>query len=248
MSRGDAQEVASDGSPVAVYRALPPEPGFTRLLDVLRPPAKVLDLGCGAGRLANLLAARGFAVTAVDASPAMLAGVAPAVEAVQARIEDVRLGRRFDVVVLASQLVNDPDPALRRALLATARAHVAGDGAVYLEHLEADLLDGPAERTATVGPVDVHFRVVAVRGCQVDGEVHYVLDDGCAWTQRFTSVLLDDAALARELASVGLAPRRRLSPTWLQAGPIPSSTATVSEQETVPAPPRAADRPGSDPS
>jgi SAM-dependent methyltransferase len=221
LDEDGSAEVTCDGSPVAVYRALPAEPGFTPLMEALRPAADVLDLGSGAGRLANLLAARGFSVTAVDASAAMLAGIAPPVEVVQARIEDLRLERRFDVVVLASQLVNDPDPALRRALLATARAHVAGSGSVFLEHLEAELLAGPRERTARVGPVDVCFRVVAVRGQEIDGEVRYLLDDGRAWTQRFTSVLLDDATLARELASVGLAPRRRLSPSWLEAEPTP---------------------------
>jgi SAM-dependent methyltransferase len=77
--RHDPEAVTADGSPVAVYRALPAEPGFGPLLEVLRPPASVLDLGCGAGRLANLLAARGFAVMGVDASPAMLAGLAPPV-------------------------------------------------------------------------------------------------------------------------------------------------------------------------
>lgn len=36
-------------------------------------PGPVLDLGCGAGRVAAALAARGLPVTAIDASPAMLA-------------------------------------------------------------------------------------------------------------------------------------------------------------------------------
>jgi SAM-dependent methyltransferase len=225
--RHDPEAVTADGSPVAVYRALPAEPGFGPLLEVLRPPASVLDLGCGAGRLANLLAARGFAVMGVDASPAMLAGLAPPVRAVRARIEEVRLGERFDHVVLASQLVNEPDAERRRALLATARAHVADDGAVFLEHLDPALLAGPPERVATVGQVDVRLRVRAIRGQELDGEVRYTLH-GRTWTQRFTSVLLDDAALEHELAAVGLAGQRRLAPTWLQAGPSASGPPTAS--------------------
>lgn len=217
VQRGDG-DVTADGSPVAVYGALPAEPGFTPLLPELRAPASVLDLGCGAGRLANLLAGRGFTVTGVDASSAMLASLDPRVHGVQARIEELRLDRRFDVVVLASQLVNDPDPVLRRALLATARAHLADAGAVFVEHLEADLLERPRERRATVGPVEVHFRVVAIRGRVLDGVVDYTHEER-TWTQRFTSVLLDDAALEQELAAVGLTTRRRLSPSWLQAGP-----------------------------
>lgn len=222
-----SDEVAADGSPVAVYRALPAEPSFTPVLAALRPPARVLDLGCGAGRLANLLAARGFAVTGVDASPAMLAGLAPSVRAVEARIEDVRLPARFDVVVMASQLVNDPDPARRRALLATARDHLAGDGALYLEHLEADLLADPCTRDTRLGPVHVTFRIRAVRGRELDGEVGYDLE-GRTWTQRFTSVVLDDAALMAELRAAGLTRRRRLTSTWLQAGRIAQDTSMSS--------------------
>jgi len=39
----------------------------------LAPGARVLDAGCGAGRLAAALGLRGFAVSAVDASPEMVA-------------------------------------------------------------------------------------------------------------------------------------------------------------------------------
>jgi len=45
--------VAPDGSPVDVYRALPVEPEFRPVLESVKPPASVLDLGCGVGRLAN---------------------------------------------------------------------------------------------------------------------------------------------------------------------------------------------------
>jgi SAM-dependent methyltransferase len=220
-------DVTPDGSPVAIYRVLPAEPSFTPLLAAVRPPARVLDLGCGTGRLANLLAARGFAVTGVDAAPAMLAALAPTVHAVEARIEELRLGTRFDIVVLASQLVNDPDPERRRALLARAREHVADDGAVYVEHLEEGLLAGPRTREATLGRVAVSFRIGAVRGREFDGEVRYRLE-GRTWTQRFTSVVLDAAALEHELLAVGLAPGRRLSPSWLPAAPAMDARTTSS--------------------
>ena len=45
---------------------------ITRLLD-LRPGARVLDVPCGHGRIANRLAARGFSVTGIDLSDAFLA-------------------------------------------------------------------------------------------------------------------------------------------------------------------------------
>src|SRR6478609_5890219 len=55
------------------------------LIERQRPGARsVLDLGCGTGRHASLLAERGYDVTGVDRSPAMLA---------EARAREVRGGR-----------------------------------------------------------------------------------------------------------------------------------------------------------
>lgn len=57
--RADGGPVTPDGSPVDVYLALPLEPEFTPLLSALRARSSVLDLGCGVGRLATHLHARG---------------------------------------------------------------------------------------------------------------------------------------------------------------------------------------------
>jgi ubiquinone/menaquinone biosynthesis C-methylase UbiE len=51
---------------------------YTRILDAnidllcLETGARILDIGCGSGAMASCLANRGFNVTAVDASPAMV--------------------------------------------------------------------------------------------------------------------------------------------------------------------------------
>lgn len=84
-------DVAPDGSPVAVYLWLPAEPEFTPVLDAIAAPATVLDLGCGVGRLANTLAARGSWVTGVDESAAMLAHLHHDVERVEGRLERLHL-------------------------------------------------------------------------------------------------------------------------------------------------------------
>lgn len=60
---------------VAFFRARDPDVGLVQLIEsgALRRGARVLDLGCAAGRNAAFLAERGFQGVAVDASAAMAA-------------------------------------------------------------------------------------------------------------------------------------------------------------------------------
>ena len=83
--------VAPDGSPVPVYLRLPETGESALVASVIPPPATVLELGCGAGRVTSALVAQGYEVTAVDESADMLAHVRGA-NAVQARIESLHLG------------------------------------------------------------------------------------------------------------------------------------------------------------
>ena len=77
---------------------------------VVPPPASVLDLGSGPGRIANALVRRGYVVVAVDDSEEMLRHVQGA-ETVLGDVGSLRLGRRFDCVLLASHFVNEADDA-----------------------------------------------------------------------------------------------------------------------------------------
>jgi SAM-dependent methyltransferase len=211
-----ADEVASDGSPVAVYLAAPAVPSFRPVLDVVAAGASVLDLGCGVGRLANLLAARGHHVTGVDESAAMLRHVDPRVRMVEARIEELDLRGRYDVVVLASHLVNVVDDVERGALLGAAARHVAPTGCVLVEHHDAAAMRDIDVVEGEFGPVHVTFRVLARRGEEFDGEVLYRLGER-TWLQRFTATLLDGARLDAAFRQVGLRRAERLSPTWTLA-------------------------------
>ena len=83
--------------------------GEAALVDSYGPGA-VLDAGCGTGRVAIELHRRGHLVVGVDADAAMLEvprRTAPALTWVQADLEDpaLDLGRRFDVVVLAGNVL-----------------------------------------------------------------------------------------------------------------------------------------------
>lgn len=89
---------------------------------------RVLDAGCGTGRVAGELARRGHEVVGVDLDPSMLAVArrdhpGPTwVEADLARLDAVDLGGPFDVVVCAGNVV----PLLADGTEPDAVAHLAG--------------------------------------------------------------------------------------------------------------------------
>lgn len=103
------------------------------LIEKHRPGARtVLDLGCGTGRHAALLAERGYELTGVDLSEEMLKvarATAPQLSFMQGDVRSVRLNRKFDVVaslfhVMSYQTTN----ADLRAALATLREHLSPGG------------------------------------------------------------------------------------------------------------------------
>ena len=96
-------------------------------LEGVPPGAHILDLCCGTGYLARLLAGRGYRVTGVDASAEMLAharAAVPEAEFVEAGAESFRLRHRADAAVCTFDSVNHIlKPAeLRRVFAATAAA------------------------------------------------------------------------------------------------------------------------------
>ena len=64
--------VAPDGSPVAVYLAIPGDAEAALIHSAIPAAASVLELGCGAGRVTRHLVARGHPVPGVDNSEARL--------------------------------------------------------------------------------------------------------------------------------------------------------------------------------
>ena len=71
-------------------------------------PCRVLDAGCGTGRLAIELARRGFGTTGVDISTSMLLQARTAAPQLDWRLGDiscVRLSGRYDLVVMAGNVM-----------------------------------------------------------------------------------------------------------------------------------------------
>ncbi|MFG1707262.1 class I SAM-dependent methyltransferase [Nonomuraea sp. M3C6] len=132
--------ITPDGSPVDFYSLLPPSGEPELVAQVTPPGGAVLELGAGVGRVTHALVEHGFEVVAVDESAEMLARVRGA-DTVLGRVQELRLDRRFDTVMLASQLVNTVNDADRRELLAACARHVKAGGAVLIQWMPADAHD-----------------------------------------------------------------------------------------------------------
>lgn len=213
-------EFTPDGCAVDLYQRLPARDEARIVAAAVPPPAALLELGSGAGRVTRPLTALGYEVTAVDESAAMLARIAGA-RTVHSTIEDLVLPRVFDVVLLGSFLVHAPDTAVRQALLATCRRHVADDGTVLIQREGADWHDR-VPREAKLG--DGVSRVVSSADAG-DGvrEVHVEYDfPDATWTQTFRSRPLTVAEFEGALRAAGLLVERYLVPdgTWAAASPI----------------------------
>ncbi len=96
-------------------------------------PRSVLDAGCGTGRVAIELARRGLEVTGVDVDASMLEKArakAPALSWIHADLTGVDLGRTFDAVVLAGNVMIYLSPGTEGTVVANLARHVEPGGAL----------------------------------------------------------------------------------------------------------------------
>jgi SAM-dependent methyltransferase len=203
-------DAAPDGSPVGLFARLPELGEGEVVAAVLPSGASLLELGCGAGRITRQLVRLGYRVTAVDESREMLAHVRDA-ETVEAPIEGLEVGRRFDGVLLASNLVN-AEPPSRRAFLETCRGHA---DLVIVQGLP--LAWSPQDRETALGDVVSRLHVDRVDDGIVHGAMEYEAD-GDTWRHSFAMrVFADDEELDAALAEAGLRLERRLDTSWFVA-------------------------------
>lgn len=98
---------------------LPPSPWVQRWAGWIRPGGSVLDLACGSGRHARLLARLGFEVDAVDRAPELFDRPPPGVALLGADLEGGPWpyeGRRFDGIVVTNYLHRPLLPVLAASL------------------------------------------------------------------------------------------------------------------------------------
>jgi SAM-dependent methyltransferase len=211
--------ITPDGCSVDLYALLPPMGEPEVVHGAIPAGASILELGAGAGRMTHPLVRLGHPVVAVDESGEMLARVG--VETVEARIQDLHLGRRFDVVLLASFLVNEPDDDLRGRFLRTCREHARGDGRVLVQRHPPAWFDEAAEGERTNGGITFRLRDLRRPGPGLlAATVEYQVGER-VWTQWFTARRLDDRELEAGLAEAGLVVDAYLTGdgSWVRAVP-----------------------------
>ena len=206
--------ITQDGCAVEVYLKLPYRGELDLLRGHLPPGCSVLELGCGAGRVTRHLLDEGYAVTAVDNSAEMLRHVPDAAHKVRCDIERLELGRTFDVVLLASNLINTGDDSMRRAMLAACRRHLEPRGELLFQRFEPGWL-----RTVETGPfpsigeVEIAIEHVTRRGSYVDMSIRYAMGEA-RWKQHFTARLLDDDDVAAALREAGFGAVSWIDARW----------------------------------
>ncbi|MFD8539221.1 class I SAM-dependent methyltransferase [Streptomyces rubrogriseus] len=213
--------ITPDGCAVELYSRLPAGAEPDIVAAVVPEGARILELGSGVGRMTHPLLERGFEVTAVDESAEMLERVRGA-RTVCSPIEDLDLGERFDVVMLASFLVHAGDVEVRRGLLRTCARHVAEDGCVLIQREGADYHTNlPRER---VDPSGFTIRILSADpvGDGVNSvRAEYEFPDA-VWTQTFRARPLTREQFEEALGEAGLAVDRYLTDdgTWVRAVPV----------------------------
>jgi SAM-dependent methyltransferase len=210
--------ITDDGCPVELYRRLKAGDEIDLIRRLAPAGGSILDLGAGAGRLADPLSAAGFAVTAVDQSANMLAEIRGGATCVRSTIESLELAARFDVVVLASYLLNAPAMESRVALLAACARHLKPGGVAAIQVRGPGILQDLSDFEREVD--GIHDRV---EGYRRDGPLVTITmrteREGRRWVQTFTQRYLDETELRPELAAQGLTFERWLdvAPEWFVA-------------------------------
>ncbi|BBX18366.1 SAM-dependent methyltransferase [Mycolicibacterium duvalii] len=111
--------------------------GEARLVDAMvSRGARILDAGCGPGRVGGYLAAQGHQVVGVDVDPALIEAAEqdhPGPRWLVGDLAELDLPARgvpepFDVIVSAGNVMTFLAPSTRVAVLSRLRAHLADDG------------------------------------------------------------------------------------------------------------------------
>jgi SAM-dependent methyltransferase len=100
-------------------------------------PGSLLDAGCGTGRVGRELYRRGVDVVGVDLDAEMLDTArarCPSASWIEGDISAIQLGRTFDVVLMAGNVINFVSPELRRQAVENLIRHLRPGGLLINGH------------------------------------------------------------------------------------------------------------------
>ena len=100
-------------------------------------PTRLLDAGCGTGRVGRELARRGVYVVGVDLDSEMLETArrkAPEVQWILDDLASMQLAEEFDAILMAGNVINFVDPASRAPVIANMALHLRRGGLLIDDH------------------------------------------------------------------------------------------------------------------
>ncbi|MBS9532515.1 class I SAM-dependent methyltransferase [Mycobacterium sp. M1] len=115
--------------------------GEARMVDAMVPRgARILDAGCGPGRLGGYLSRAGHDVVGVDVDPELIAAAEEDHPGPRWLVGDLAeldlpargVAEKFDVIVSAGNVMGFLAPSTRPLVIERLRAHVADDGRVVI--------------------------------------------------------------------------------------------------------------------
>jgi len=170
---------------------------------LLQPGRSALELGCGTGRLAAELHRLGLRVSGVDDSADMLALLPHCIEPIESSIQMLRLNRAFDIVLLASNLINHPEQDTRRLFAECARRHLDPGGRFLVQRHNPEWLataePGPVGHA---GPILLTVEHVSRHATLVEMRLRYEAS-GQSWQQSFSAATLHEQDIEDVLLQAG---------------------------------------------
>lgn len=203
-----------------LYASLPEADDLWPWLDwCLDADQPVLYLGVGAGRLAAPLHRAGIELVAVDAHPGMLEHLGrriPGIQAHQALIETLDLGRRYDLVIGPSSILTSD------ANLAAAVRHIRPGGRVGMELMNPNWLSSTPHEGVRLKPMADGSTALEVDYRLRDGSIVVQLVEGWRPGPRPENARARLAQFGLELLWLGPRPDENLdgSPTYYVLGGI----------------------------
>ena len=198
-----SQQIEDDCS-AALYRRLPYQNELECVRKALPFGATVLELGCGTGRLTRKLLEWGLDVTAVDYSSEMLDDVPDSATKVLSDIESLALDQTFDIVLLASHLINNQSEVICGRYVSTCARHIHADGVVIIERFPPNFLaTAQVGKMGESGAISIFVDAVERSGSVVNMTLRYV-DGEINWIHRFSAEHLNESTLYQLLSVHGL--------------------------------------------